>query len=156
MVWWMTKRTSGLLMPIPNAIVATMTCTNPSCHCRCTELRYASFSPAWYGRQRTPSSPSCRATSSASRCDKQYTIPHWPLNPPRMMCSMCAMSALLESGFGSTLYTRFGRFGDPRKVTQRSSPSMRVTSSLTLSVAVAVNAMIGTLGNCRFRMPSFR
>mmetsp|Transcript_15538 Transcript_15538/g.47228 ORF Transcript_15538/g.47228 Transcript_15538/m.47228 type:complete len:99 (+) Transcript_15538:522-818(+) len=44
---WLTMRTLGLSIPIPNATVATTTCTSSLAHAVCAAVRADAFSPAW-------------------------------------------------------------------------------------------------------------
>ena len=42
-----SRRTSGLLIPMPKAMVAQITCTSSVIHCRCTDLRCSGSMSAW-------------------------------------------------------------------------------------------------------------
>ena len=64
---WATKRTSGLSMPIPNAVVATTTRTSSAMKRSWVPLRSAVPMPAWYAAAATSHPASASATSSAAR-----------------------------------------------------------------------------------------
>ncbi len=53
-----TKRTSGLSIPMPNAIVATITMPSSLWKRDWLRARAPASMPAWYGSARTPFSPS--------------------------------------------------------------------------------------------------
>ncbi len=68
---WATKRTSGLSMPMPNAIVATMTMPSSRTNRFWWRWRTSASSPAWYGSAAMPSSFSQAAVSSTFFLDWQ-------------------------------------------------------------------------------------
>lgn len=73
--WWITKRTSGLSIPIPKATVATITWMLLEDQLWCTELLDLASSWAWYALALTPRFLSSLAISSESLIEKQYIMP---------------------------------------------------------------------------------
>ncbi|KRY66590.1 hypothetical protein T4A_1359 [Trichinella pseudospiralis] len=66
----MTKRTSGLSMPMPKAMVAQMTNTLPQIQSRCTlDLRLSAW-PAWYGSALIPE------IGTDKTADEQFRLGH--------------------------------------------------------------------------------
>ena len=61
---WQTKRTSGLSMPMPKAIVATITMPSSRRKRSWWRWRTSASRPAWYGSAVMPSSFSQAAVSS--------------------------------------------------------------------------------------------
>lgn len=74
----MTYRTSGLSIPMPNAIVATMTLTFSMRNLSWFSLRTAESIPAWYGSAGIPFRFSMLAMSSTFCRLRQYIIPDFP------------------------------------------------------------------------------
>lgn len=72
-----------------------------------------------------------------------------------MNCPLVGQGLSLVPGNIVTSYSRLGRLTLAEKLSQASMRSMDFRSSQTRLVAVAVNAMIGTSGNCCFSTPSF-
>ena len=88
----MTKRTSGLLMPMPKAMVATTTGSSSLLHRRCTAARAAPSRSAWYAAAATPPSLSAAATASHSRFARQYAIPDG-VAAPNVARTHCTISS---------------------------------------------------------------
>ena len=64
---WMTKRMSGLSIPMPKATVATTTSILPAWKASWTRSRTSASRPAWYAAARTPWSERNSAVSSTER-----------------------------------------------------------------------------------------
>src|SRR5436190_206481 len=60
-----TVRTSGLSMPMPNAIVATIASSSPARNAACTRSRSGPGRPAWYASAGTPAAATAAASCSA-------------------------------------------------------------------------------------------
>lgn len=73
--WCITKRTSGLSIPIPKATVATITWMLLEDQLWCTELLDLASSWAWYALALTLRFLNSLAISSESLMEKQYIMP---------------------------------------------------------------------------------
>ena len=73
-----TNRTSGLSIPMPKAMVATITRPSSRRNRAWFSARTAASRPAWYGRAGMPLSVRNAAIFSVESRDRQYTIPASP------------------------------------------------------------------------------
>ena len=75
---WMTKRTFDLSMPMPKAMVATITSASSLAKAFWFAARSSSSMPAWYGNARTPWSLRKSAIWSTAFREEQYRMPLCP------------------------------------------------------------------------------
>ena len=129
-------------MPMPNAIVATITRPSSRRKRAWCSARVPESSPAWYGRAGIPLSVRKEAIFSVESRDRQYTIPASPGCSVRRNDSNC----LRGSFFGTIRYWMFGRSNDDTNIFAPASLSLMAISSRVAAVAVAVRAIRGTSG----------
>src|SRR6516164_4206036 len=136
------NRTSGLSMPMPNAIVATMISPSARRNRAWFAARVRESSPAWYGSASSPLRTRNSAVASTDARVRQYTIPASPACSVRISSSSCR----LGSFFGTMRYWMLGR---SKLATNWRAPvrlSRPAISARVAWVAVAVSAMRGTQG----------
>ena len=152
----LTRRTSSLSIPIPNATVAQTTGISPPCHFSSTAVRSAGLIPAWYAADATPARVRARASRLHSDLLWAYTMAAPPLRSPRSRMPASFASGSDSRSEYSTEYLMLGRLNERRTTTGSDRPSCRTMSDWTALEAVAVSAMRGAPGSSRLRRRSSR